>query len=70
MRLLYQKSRKDHGSTGFLKGNQENLSNAIRDLFNSHFEDDFAQGRCRRHETRDKSHGRIDERYYYLAIAF
>jgi predicted transposase YbfD/YdcC len=50
-----------------VKGNQEKLYNAIRDLFDRHLEDDFAQSRCRLHETRDKSHGRIDERYYYLA---
>ena len=50
-----------------VKGNQEKLYNAIRDLFDSYLEDDFAQGRHRRYETRDKSHGRIDERYYYLA---
>jgi predicted transposase YbfD/YdcC len=50
-----------------VKGNQQKLYNAIRDLFNSYLEDDFAQGHHRRHETRDKSHGRIDERYYYLA---
>jgi len=30
-------------------------------------EDDFGHAHTRRHETREKGHGRIDERYYYLA---
>ncbi len=49
-----------------VKGNQQNLYNAIQDLFSSYTEDDFDGIQHRRHETCDKSHGRIDRRYYYL----
>ena len=49
-----------------VKGNQQKLYNAIQDVFNSYTEDDFDEVQHRRHETCDKSHGRIDRRYYYL----
>ena len=49
-----------------VKGNQQKLYNTIQDLFNSYTEDDFDGVPHRRHETCDKSHGRIDRRYYSL----
>ena len=49
-----------------VKGNQQNLYNAIQELFSSYTEDDFDGIPHRRHETCDNSHGRIDRRYYYL----
>ncbi len=49
-----------------VKGNQKTLYNTIRDLFNSYMEDDFIQIQHRKYETHNKSHGRTEERSYYL----
>jgi predicted transposase YbfD/YdcC len=49
-----------------VKGNQKTLYNAICDLFNSYIEDDFMNVIHRKYETYDKSHGRTEERSYYL----
>ena len=48
------------------KGNQKTLDNTIRDLFRNYLDDDFSNIEHRRHETRERNHGRTDERYYYL----
>ena len=51
-----------------VKQNQPKLYNAIESFFESHWaEGDWAGGPCRRSETHEKGHGRIDDRYYYLA---
>jgi predicted transposase YbfD/YdcC len=50
-----------------VKDNQPKLHQAIEEFFVEALEDDLAQVPHRRHETHDKGHGRVDERYYYLA---
>jgi len=50
-----------------VKDNQPNLYAAIRDFFAEHVEDEWQSILHRRHETHDKDHGRVDDRYYYLA---
>ena len=50
-----------------VKENQPKLYQAIQTFFDKQTEDDFRHARYRRHETREKGHGRTDERYYYLA---
>ena len=50
-----------------VKDNQPKLHQAIRAFFREHLEDDLQGVPHRRHETREKGHGRRDERYYYLA---
>ncbi len=50
-----------------VKENQPKLYQAIQAYFQAQMEDDFQRARHRRHETREKSHGRFDQRYYYLA---
>ncbi len=49
------------------KENQPKLYQAIQTFFDEQTEDDFEHAHYRRHETREKGHGRRDERYYYLA---
>jgi predicted transposase YbfD/YdcC len=49
-----------------VKGNQKTLYNTIRELFNSYMDDDFMNVIHRKYETHDKSHGRTEERSYYL----
>ena len=49
-----------------VKGNQKTLYKTIRELFLSYMEDDFAHVQHRKYEMHDKSHGRIEERSYYL----
>ena len=50
-----------------VKDNQPKLCAAIRDFFSRHLEDDLQHAAHRRHETHEQGHGRIDDRYYYLA---
>ncbi len=50
-----------------VKENQPKLYQAIQAFFHEQMEEDFGHAHYRRHETRETSHGRIDERYYYLA---
>jgi predicted transposase YbfD/YdcC len=50
-----------------VKDNQPKLHQAIQEVFRAHLEDDLQRVPHRRHETRETSHGRTDERYYYLA---
>lgn len=50
-----------------LKGNQEKLYDAVREHFDALHESDLQRGGCRRRQTTDKKHGRIERRYYYQA---
>jgi len=50
-----------------VKENQPKLYKAIQAFFNEQMERDLKHIEHRRHETRDKGHGRVEERYYYLA---
>jgi predicted transposase YbfD/YdcC len=50
-----------------VKDNQPNLHEAIREFFLEHLADDMARVPHGFHETRDKGHGRVDERTYYAA---
>ena len=50
-----------------VKDNQPKLREAIEAHFAKHLENDFADLRYRRQETKDEAHGRIDERSYYLS---
>jgi predicted transposase YbfD/YdcC len=47
-----------------VKGNQPTLHQGIKDVFDDHFEDDFARMKVRRFETHEKGHGREEHRYY------
>jgi predicted transposase YbfD/YdcC len=49
-----------------VKGNQPTLHQGIMDYFEKHLEDDFAQAQVRRHETNEKGHGRLEDRWYYI----
>lgn len=49
-----------------VKDNQPKLYEAIKDYFDEHLARDLEDLQYRSHETQDKSHGRIDERAYYL----
>jgi predicted transposase YbfD/YdcC len=48
-----------------LKGNQEQMYEAVQDCFIEHHEDEFARVVCRRYTTTEHSHGRDEERHYY-----
>lgn len=50
-----------------VKDNQPKLHEAIRDYFIEHLEDECRAIPCRRFESHEKGHGRLDDRYYYLA---
>jgi predicted transposase YbfD/YdcC len=50
-----------------VKDNQPKLHEAISDFFTEHLEDDLQRVPHRQHETHEKGHGRLDERYYFLA---
>lgn len=50
-----------------VKDNQPKLCEAIDDFFREQLEDDLQNVPHRKHETHEKGHGRIDDRYYYLA---
>ena len=49
-----------------VKDNQPKLAQAIEDYFAQHLETDLQDLNYRSYETREQSHGRIDERSYYL----
>ena len=49
-----------------VKDNQPKLKEAMENYFHHHLERDLEDLQYRYHETRDKGHGRIDERSYYL----
>ena len=48
-----------------VKENQPKLYAALQDHFLHLHETDFADGTCRRRTTREKAHGRREERFYY-----
>lgn len=48
-----------------VKGNQPKLRAALEEHFNQLHDADFAHGDCRRRQTREKGHGRVEQRYYY-----
>lgn len=48
------------------KGNQPTLFAGMESHFADHLEDDFAHTKVRRHETKEKGHGRVEHRYYYI----
>ena len=50
-----------------VKGNQPTLFEGIMDFFGDHLEDDFARVDVRRHQTTEKGHGRLEDRWYYLS---
>jgi predicted transposase YbfD/YdcC len=50
-----------------VKDNQPKLKAAIEALLLDHLERDLEGLKHRRHETREDGHGRIDDRFYYLA---
>lgn len=51
-----------------VKDNQPTLSEAIESFFvDRHEHDDFSQYGCLRHKTKEKSRGRVEERYYAIA---
>jgi predicted transposase YbfD/YdcC len=49
-----------------VKDNQPKLHEAIKEYFDEHLARDLEDLVYRSHETRDKAHGRVDERAYYL----
>jgi predicted transposase YbfD/YdcC len=49
-----------------VKGNQPTLHEGIVDFFLDQMDDDFARVRVSRHETKEKGHGRIEHRTYYV----
>lgn len=50
-----------------VKDNQPKLLDAIENFFVERLQRDLEDLRYRSHETQDDGHGRIDERFYYLA---
>ncbi len=50
-----------------VKENQSTLHAALRAYFDQQHETDFAAGNCRRRQTSEQGHGRVEERYYYHA---
>ncbi len=50
-----------------VKDNQPKLHEAIKELFSDKRQDDLLKMPHRKHQTREKGHGRSDERYYVLA---
>jgi predicted transposase YbfD/YdcC len=48
-----------------VKDNQPKLADALREHFDQLHETDFADATCRRRQTKDKGHGRVEQRYYY-----
>jgi predicted transposase YbfD/YdcC len=50
-----------------VKDNQPKLAAAIQAFFLDHLEGDLKNLKQRHHETHEDGHGRIDDRYYYLA---
>lgn len=51
-----------------LKGNHTKLHTAIQEHFEQLHEEDFPDGRCRRRQTKEKGHGREEQRFYYQSL--
>lgn len=49
-----------------VKGNQPTLAEGIQDFFIDHQEDDFARTKVSRYETKERGHGRVESRSYYV----
>jgi predicted transposase YbfD/YdcC len=49
-----------------VKANQPTLHEGLKAFFDDHLEDDFARGQVRRHQTKDKAHGREEHRDYFV----
>jgi predicted transposase YbfD/YdcC len=49
-----------------VKGNQPTLHDGIVEHVLEHMEDDFARADVSRHETKEKGHGRVEHRSYYV----
>ena len=49
-----------------VKGNQPTLSEGVIAHFLDHMDDDFARVKVSRHETKEKGHGRVEHRTYYV----
>jgi predicted transposase YbfD/YdcC len=49
-----------------VKGNQPTLHQGIVAFFDDHMEDDFARTPVRRHQTKEKGHGREELRFYLI----
>jgi predicted transposase YbfD/YdcC len=49
-----------------VKANQPTLHAGIENHFIEHLEDNFAKVKVRRHETKEKAHGRTDTRGYFI----
>ncbi|WP_165224794.1 ISAs1 family transposase [Aquisphaera insulae] len=52
-----------------VKDNQPTLHRGIQDYFIGRMEDDFASVAVSRHETKEKGHGRVEHRAYYVCAA-
>ena len=48
-----------------VKGNQENLQQAVKTLLYEALENDFAGMKVSRRQTCEKHHGRTEQRWYY-----
>lgn len=49
-----------------VKGNQPTLHQGLIDHFEDHLADDFARTKVRRHATRERGHGREEDRDYFI----
>lgn len=49
-----------------VKGNQPTLHEGVQAFFADHLEDDFARVKVRRYDSKDKGHGRVEERSYRI----
>ena len=49
-----------------VKDNQPKLHQAVQEIFSDQWEDELLRRPHRQHQTRDKGHGRNDERHYAL----
>jgi len=52
-----------------VKDNQPTLHRGVEDFFLEHMEDDFARVKVGRRETKEKGHGRVEHRSYYVCNA-
>jgi predicted transposase YbfD/YdcC len=52
-----------------VKDNQPTLHRGIEDFFLEQMEDDFAEVAVGRHESKEKGHGRVEHRAYYICDA-
>lgn len=50
-----------------LKGNHEKLHGAVAEHFDQLHENDFQNSDCRRRQTKEQGHGRVEQRFYYQA---